>query len=265
MTGSIRGGLALRLAFPLDHDPGFRLLRPLLPAREPALPGAQGDAVKVLGGLDGVAARDVHRVQPRQAGKQRDAGKEQGEQEQGAAEGIDDAREAASHEVADDSARVHGKGRGALVVQGRESAPRAHHQHASGGTNGNETRVDLAGPCLQSAVKQPPGIADHHRAQVSHETEQRQQDIGDPRTGDSALVCDQHDMAGGRPARIGRIVACQRNEQVDRDGRDDEQRTLAGAARQRASQQADQSGFVFDGSTHDSNPVSRYSIYHGNY
>ena len=101
--------------------------------------------VDILRRHDRVAAGHVHRIQPRQSGEQRDSGQEQGEKEQGAAEGIDDTRQPASHENADDPARVDGKCRGAVVVKGRKAASRTHRHHAPRGADGGVMDIGLPG------------------------------------------------------------------------------------------------------------------------
>ena len=188
-----------------------------------------------------------------------------GEKKQGAADRVHDARKTAPHDDPDDPARVDGKRRGALIVQGGESASRAHRHHASGSANRGVVDVDLAGGDLQSPIGQPSRIADHHGEQIGHEPEQVQQYVGDPGAHDPALIGDPINVAGVRPAGVAGVIARDRYQQIDGHRGDDEQGSFARTSRQGASQQADKSGFVLYRLGHGFNPVSRYRFQHGHY
>jgi hypothetical protein len=174
----------------------------------------------------------LHQVEPRQAGRQGHAGQEQREQEQRRTEEAEGADQRPADHVAEHAAGVerHGQRR-VLEVQARQAAA-GRHGHDEADQAQPQVRPVDAAVGQRAPRRQPPSVGDQHREQERHVAEKVERDVGEPGAGDAAGVAHLAGRPAVGPAGITRVVGQQRDQQVEGERADDEQRALPRRARE---------------------------------
>jgi len=160
----------------------------------------------------------LHHLEPRHAGEEREPDGEHGDQQQRRAVEAQRLRRAAADDFAEHAT-------------GRERQRRGHPPQSrglDGGTGEDDQREadrdeDERMLALARGIgEQPVGCDDRdhsrHHPPPRRQPEQIKQHVGEPRTEHAAAIGDQRRCAGVRESRVGAIVGCENQREIDDDG-----------------------------------------------
>ena len=162
-------------------------------------------------------ARVVRQPEPRQARIKRAADDKQGQQQQGGADIPGHMQQPRADDIAQDTARAEApvrQGGGRIKMQpGHARGADQAHDHARR-ARPERQRVERLPPAQKQA--QTAG-QDQKRDQIGGITQDKQQDIRDPRAPYAGAVVDGSGRDRMRPGRISRVIGDQRDQQIKRE------------------------------------------------
>ena len=173
-------------------------------------------------------ADEVHDVEPRHAGGQRDRAQPDGEQQQRRAEEAHRAGETLAEQRADDTARRVGETLAGEMQRGEAAAARERQEEAEAAERGRAT-VDgfAAAALLEQAVARD---AQHDREQVGRQPEQHEEQVGQPGAERADQVGDRAGLAGRGKRGVRPVVTDQGGKQDQCQRTEDPERAFAQSA-----------------------------------
>ena len=160
----------------------------------------------------------------------RDAGKKQGQQQQGGTDVIEDRQESAADDIAQHTPCGIRK-EGWLKMERRQPAPCSQRQQETGPAQAQCAVIDrlrIGSP----PVQEPPAVGHHDGRQVGEVSEQEEEQVREPGAGLAAKVAYSLIEIGLGPAGIGRLIGEQRQHQVGTERNQYQQNTFAQPPRQ---------------------------------